>query len=76
MLCGIGVSAGKGFMPFHKQCSTDIKNGGVVSNRWWHFVHGQALNIHWLRGTNNFVIQKNKRIAYARYQVINHCSYI
>ena len=31
---GSGASAGKGFMPFLKQCSTYFPSGGGISNRW------------------------------------------
>ena len=71
MLCGIGASAG-----IAKECTIHVRIGTSKRKREKVNVYGQALNIHWLRGTNNFVIQKNKRIADARYPVINHCSYI
>ena len=34
---GSGASAGKGFMPFLKQCSTDFQKQRCFSKRWYVF---------------------------------------
>ena len=67
----LGVSAG-----IAKECTIHVRIGTSKRKREQVNVHCQALNIHWLRGINNFVIQNNKRIADAKYPVINHCSCI
>ena len=40
-----------------KECTIHVRVGTSKGKREKVNVHGQALNLHWLRGTNNFVIQ-------------------